>query len=86
MRSAADEVERFRPLLPVGYAAGAAAYRAAAAELTARDLADHYTDGLALFHEEFVPHLKGAARRPERRRLGPRRLRRLRGRSATWTS
>jgi hypothetical protein len=51
-------VEQFRPLLPVGYEAGAAAYRAAAAELTARDLADHYTSGLAFFHERFVPHLK----------------------------
>jgi hypothetical protein len=51
-------VERFRPLLPVGYEAGASAYCAAAAELTARDLADHYTSGLAFFHERFVPHLK----------------------------
>lgn len=34
------------------------AYRAAAAELTARDLADHYTSGLSFFHERFVPHLK----------------------------
>jgi hypothetical protein len=56
-------VQRFRPLLPVGYEAGAAAYRAAAAELTARDLADHYTDGLAFFHERFVPHLKGVLER-----------------------
>ena len=52
-------MERFRPLLPVGYEAGVAAYRAAAAELTADDLADHYTSGLAFFHERFVPHLKG---------------------------
>jgi hypothetical protein len=51
-------VERFRPLLPVGYEAGVSAYRAAAAELTARDLADHYTSGLSFFHERFVPHLK----------------------------
>ncbi len=54
-----EAVERFRPLLPVGYEAGADAYRAAAAELTARDLADHYTGGLTFFHERFVPHLKG---------------------------
>jgi hypothetical protein len=53
------DVEKFRPLLPVGYEAGVIAYRAAAAELTARDLADHYTSGLAFFHERFVPHLKG---------------------------
>lgn len=54
----ADEVERLRPLLPVGYEAGAAAYRAAAGELTPRDLAEHYTSGLTFFHERFVPHLK----------------------------
>ena len=54
-----DDVERFRPLLPVGYEAGAAAYRLAAGELTAADLANHYTDGLAFFHDRFVPHLKG---------------------------
>ncbi len=35
------------------------AYQGAAAELTARDLADHYTNGLAFFHDRFVPHLKG---------------------------
>jgi hypothetical protein len=51
-------VERFRPLLPVGYEAGVAAYRAAAGELTARDLAEHYTGGLTFFHDRFVPHLK----------------------------
>ena len=48
------------------------------AELTARDLAEHYTSGLAFFHERFVPHLKECARRAKRRRLGPYRLRRLR--------
>ena len=58
-----DEVERYRPLLPVGYESGVAAYRAAAAELTARDLAEHYTGGLAFFHERFVPHLKGVLER-----------------------
>jgi hypothetical protein len=44
--------------LPVGYEAGAAAYRAAVAELTERDLTEHYTSGLEFFHERFVPHLK----------------------------
>ncbi|MGP0069629.1 MAG: hypothetical protein ACLQGP_39265 [Isosphaeraceae bacterium] len=44
--------------MPVGYEAGVAAYRGAAAELTARDLADHYTGGLAFFHERFLPQLK----------------------------
>jgi hypothetical protein len=53
-----DEVETFRPLLPVGYDAGADAYRQAVAGLTARDLAEHYTRGVAFFHDEFVPHLK----------------------------
>jgi hypothetical protein len=55
---APDEVETFRPLLPVGYDAGADAYRQAAQGLTARDLAEHYTHGLAFFQEQFVPHLK----------------------------
>jgi hypothetical protein len=58
-----DAVEGFRPLLPVGYEAGVAAYRAAASELTVRDLADHYTGGLAFFHERFVPYLKGVLAR-----------------------
>jgi hypothetical protein len=55
---APDEVEALRPLLPVGYDAGVQAYQQAVAGLTARSLADHYTDGLTFFHEEFVPHLK----------------------------
>lgn len=59
---APEAVERFRPLLPVGYEAGVAAYRRAVAELTPRDLADHYTTGLAFFHEEFTPHLKRTLR------------------------
>jgi hypothetical protein len=54
----AEEVEMFRPLLPVGYAAGADAYRAAVAGLTARDLSEHYTTGLEWFHSDFVPSLK----------------------------
>ncbi|HZZ79325.1 MAG TPA: hypothetical protein VFE62_12455 [Gemmataceae bacterium] len=55
---AGEDVERFRPLLPVGYASVAHAYAEAAAELTARDLSEHYTVGLAWFHHEFVPQLK----------------------------
>ncbi len=55
---AADEVETLRPLLPVGYDTGVEAYQQAVAELTPRDLADHYTHGLQFFHEEFVPHLR----------------------------
>jgi hypothetical protein len=45
-------------LLPVGYPAGADAYRAAVAELTASDLSTHYTAGLDWFRGEFVPRLK----------------------------
>lgn len=47
-----------RPLLPVGYAAGVDAYRAAVDQIDARALTTHYKDGLRFFHEEFVPHLK----------------------------
>jgi hypothetical protein len=46
--------------LPVGYAAGADAYREAVASLSARDLTTHYTAGLEWFRGEFVPHLKHA--------------------------
>src|SRR5262249_27185985 len=53
-----EAVEGFRPLLPVGYAAGADAYRATVAGLTADDLTNHYTTGLDWFRGEFVPHLK----------------------------
>jgi hypothetical protein len=55
-------VETFRPLVPVGYAAGADAYRAAVAGLTAHDLSAHYTSGLAWFRGEFVPDLKRVLR------------------------
>lgn len=59
MRAVATEgVEHFRPLLPVGYAAGLAAYRQAVDQLTVLDLTSHYTDGLRFFHETFVPQLK----------------------------
>ena len=57
-RLKAEEIERFRPLLPVGYATVAAAYAQAAAEITAQDLTDHYTTGLGWFREQFVPQLK----------------------------
>lgn len=53
-----ESVERFRPLLPVGYEATARAYREAAAELDAGALSDHYTSGLELFHGELVPRVK----------------------------
>ncbi len=53
-----EEIERFRPLLPVGYSCVAAAYREAAAEITASDLTEHYTAGQSYFREEFVPQIK----------------------------
>lgn len=55
-------METFRPLLPVGYAAGADAYRDAVASLSARDLSTHYTIGLDWFRGEFVPQLKQTLR------------------------
>lgn len=53
-----EHIESYRPLLPVGYASVATAYVAAASEITPRQLTDHYTGGLAWFHDEFVPRLK----------------------------
>ncbi len=51
-------METLRPLLPVGYAAGVAAYRRAVDDLTPAALSTHYTDGLRFFHEVFTPALK----------------------------
>ena len=45
-------------MLPVGYSSVAAAYAESAAEMTARDLTEHYTTGLSYFHDQFVPLLK----------------------------
>ncbi|MCA9072907.1 MAG: hypothetical protein KDA84_28485, partial [Planctomycetaceae bacterium] len=53
-----DDIETFRPLLPVGYQAGVQAYQNATAELTAHDMTTHYTHGLEWFQSEFVPQLK----------------------------
>jgi hypothetical protein len=53
-------VETLRPLLPVGYAAGVAAYRKAVDDLTPAALSTHYTDGLRFFREVFAPALKAA--------------------------
>jgi len=57
-----DEVETLRPLLPVGYEAVAQAYRRAVSKLNAADLSSHYTNGLAAFHQQFVPYLKEVLR------------------------
>lgn len=51
-------METLRPLLPVGYAAGVAAYRKAVEDLTPAALSTHYTDGLRFFREAFTPELK----------------------------
>ncbi len=51
------DVERFRPLLPVGYSHVAEAYRGVAASIDVADLTDHYGAGLGAFEERFVPHL-----------------------------
>lgn len=56
------DVEGFRALLPVGYAAGVRAYRRAVEAIDEHALTHHYTDGLAFFHDEFVPHLKRTLR------------------------
>jgi hypothetical protein len=53
-----DNIEHFRPLLPVGYEAVASAYARVAAQITVADLSDHYTTALEFFHDEFVPVLK----------------------------
>ncbi len=51
-------VETLRPLLPVGYAAGVAAYRRAVDDLTPAALSTHYTEGLRFFREAFAPRLR----------------------------
>lgn len=53
-----EDIEHFRPLLPVGYRAVAEAYARAAQSMTAEHLTEHYTTGLAQFQEEFVPWLR----------------------------
>lgn len=52
-----EDVERFRPLLPVGYRHVAEAYRAAAAELDVTALDDHYREGVRAFEETLVPRI-----------------------------
>src|SRR5258708_8470140 len=53
-----EEIEAFRPLLPVGYDAVARAYASAAQNITADDLTGHYTLRLEYFHDEFAPAVK----------------------------
>jgi hypothetical protein len=53
-----EDIETWRPLLPVADPSVVQAYRDAAAELCAQDLTDHYTTGRAFFYDQFVPQLK----------------------------
>ena len=53
-----EEIELYRPLLPVGYDSVARAYACAVQSITADDLSHHYTRGLEFFHGEFTPALK----------------------------
>ncbi len=55
---AEEDIERFRPLLPVGYTAVAEAYASAARDITASALSEHYTRGLEFFRDEFVTAIK----------------------------
>lgn len=53
-----DDVEGFRPLLPIGYDAVANSYKRVVAQLSTSDLTNHYTEGMAHFHSHFIPQLK----------------------------
>ena len=53
-----EDIEQFRPLLPVGYREVAEAYARAARGITVEDLSDHYTTGLEYFRDDFTPGLK----------------------------
>ena len=53
-----DGIERYRALLPVGYAHVASAYRRAADSISVDGLTGHYTEGLEYFHFQFIPYLK----------------------------
>jgi len=55
---AVQEIEDFRPLLPVGYEATVVAYRKAMAQTCVADLTNHYKEGLHEFQSVFVPYLK----------------------------
>ena len=55
-----EDIERFRPLLPIGYEATAAAYQTAVKQITANTLSTHYIEGIQFFQDEFVPFLKNS--------------------------
>ena len=53
-----EQIERFRPLLPVGYTAVARAYREAVDAVQVNDLSGHYRAGLDAFESRLVPRVK----------------------------
>jgi len=55
-----EDIEHFRPLLPVGYHATAAAYQSAVDKINADTLTSHYTQGIDFFQQEFIPYLKNS--------------------------
>ncbi len=54
-----EEVESFRPLLPVGYNEVSEAYKKALDDVSAEQLTEHYTEGLGWFKDTFTPYVKG---------------------------
>lgn len=70
-----EDIERFRPLLPIGYEATAAAYQTAIKHINANTLSTHYIEGIQFFQEEFVPLFKKQPKTTQR--LGFARLYRL---------
>ena len=73
-----DEVERFRPLLPVGYEAGVDRLPSRGGGAHRSRPGGSLHERIGLLPRTFRAALEGRARGPERRRLGPCRLRRLR--------
>jgi hypothetical protein len=55
-----EEIECFRPLLPVGYQATATAYQTAVENIKVDTLSTHYTEGIQFFQDEFTPFLKNS--------------------------
>lgn len=53
-----EDVETFRPLLPVGYRNVAEAYKRSLNDLSAEYLTSHYTSGQEWFREIFTPYIK----------------------------
>jgi hypothetical protein len=58
-----EDVEQYRALLPQGFRHAADAYRRACADLTVRDLSEHYGAGQEWLRETFVPHVRRVVER-----------------------